>query len=187
MINFFRINLAMAVFILLSGCAIESYTLKKSPNEYVPVPPRLDLIGTNYKAIDQLISQVNVSLPTGSKIIVSSVVNINQLENVAPLGRVISEHVLGRFAQFGYGVIELKIRNQIYMKRHEGELLLTREIRELVRAQNAHAFIVGTYAEASDRVFVSLKVIEADGSRILGAVDYSIEKNAVVKSLLGNG
>ena len=186
MMNLIKINFAAVIFILLSGCSLEPYTLKKSSYEYVPAPPKLDLIGSNYKAIDHLISQVNVSLPAGTQIIVSSVVNINQLENVASLGRVISEHVLGRFAQSGYGVIELKVRNQIYMKRHEGELLLTREIRELARAHNAHAFIVGTYAEASDRVFVSLKIIEADGSRILGAVDYSLEKNSVVKSLLGN-
>lgn len=171
----------------MGGCAPEGYALKKAD----PVSPsfpgkgeKMDLIGTNYRAIDALLAQIRPSLPTSAPMIVATVVNLNYLESASPLGRVISEHVLGRFAQSGYGVIEIKIRHQVYMRRHEGEFLLTREIRELAKSHHAQALVVGTYAEAADRVFVSLKVVEADGSRILAAVDYSIAKDDVVRSLL---
>lgn len=169
----------------ICGCAQEAYTLKKGPTEpQFATTMRLDLIATNYRAIDALVGQIRPALPTNAPVIVSTVVNLNHLESASPLGRVISEHVLGRFAQSGYGVIELKVRNQLYMKRHEGEFLLTREIKELARSHNAQALVIGTYVEASDRVFVSLKVIEAEGSRIIGAVDYAIIKDEVVRSLL---
>lgn len=182
-----RLSILLLFAVCASGCTIEPgpYTLKKSSSEtYIRTPPRPDLIGSNYKATEILIDQVRTLLPADAPMIVSTVVNINRLENSAPLGRVITEHVLGRLAQSGFGVIELKIRDQIYMKRHEGEFLLTREVRDLVRSHKAQAMIVGTYAEASDRIFISLKVIEAEGNRIIGAVDYSVFKDEVVRSML---
>lgn len=170
----------------LSGCAAEHTKVAQYPQFPTPqaAPPKPDLIETNYNAIDMLVSRIRPSLPADGKMIVATVVNINSLENTSTLGRVISEHVLGRLSQSGYGVIELKIRNQVYMKRDEGEFLLTREIRDLARTHNAQALVVGTYAEASDRLFISLKVIEVSGSRIIGAVDYSIDKDSVIRSLL---
>lgn len=183
----FRKTLAIAACLVLAACAQGGYSLKKNPSEPVKPTPKPDLISTNYKATEALIAQLGTHLPPDAPLVVSTVVNINYLESASPLGRVISEHVLGRFAQSGYGVIELKLRDQVYLKRHEGEFLLTREIRELVRSHNARALVVGTYAEASDRIFVSLKVIEAEGNRIIGAVDYAIGKDEVVRSLLAKG
>ena len=172
--------------IFLGACARQPYKLVKlPPDPVVRGVTAPDLIASNYKAVDLLVSNVQNLLPMDAPVIVSTVVDINAFEKSSTLGRVISEHVLGRLAQSGYGVIELKVRNQVYMKRNDGEFLLTREIRDLARSHNAQALVVGTYAEASDRIFVSLKMIEAEGSRVIGAVDYSVDKDSVVRSLLG--
>jgi TolB-like protein len=181
-----RLAIFFVYCVCATACAREPYTLVKlAPDPvYQATTPNFELIDANYKAVDLLVSRVRPSLPPEAPMIVATIVNINALENSSTLGRVISEHVLGRLAQSGYGVIELKIRDQIYMKRHEGEFLLTREIRDLARSHHAKALVVGTYAEASDRVFISIKVIEVDGSRIIGAVDYAIEKDGVIRSLL---
>lgn len=181
-----RLAIVLALCVVASACAREPYKLVKLP----PDPPYRgepsgDLIASNYKAIDQLVLHVRASLPADAPVIVATVVDINAFDKSSTFGRVISEHVLGRFSQSGYAVIELKVRNQVYMKRNDGEFLLTREVRDLARSHNAQALVVGTYAEASDRIFVSLKVIEAEGSRIIGAVDYAVDKDGVVRSLLG--
>lgn len=186
MANISRFAIIIAFLVGMSGCAVEPSKVAQYPQFPTPqaAPPKPDLIETNYNAIDTMVARIRPLLPAEGKMIVATVVNINSLENTSTLGRVISEHVLGRLSQSGYGVIELKIRNQVYMKRDEGEFLLTREIRDLARTHNAQALVVGTYAEASDRLFISLKVIEVFGSRIIGAVDYSIDKDSVVRSLL---
>ena len=89
-----------------------------------------------------------------------------------------------RFVQGGYRVIEVKLRSQIYMKRNEGELILTREVRDIARQHNARAIVAGTYAESADRVFVNMKVVELDSNVVLGAVDYQLDRDALVRSLL---
>lgn len=181
-----QLAISFALVVSITGCAVEKTKVAQYPQfpARQAQPPKPDLIETNYNAIDTLVSRVRPSLPVEGKMIVATVVNINALESTTTLGRVISEHVLGRLSQSGYGVIELKVRDQVYMKRNEGEFLLTREIRDLARTHNAQALVVGTYAEASDRLFISLKVIDIFDSRIIGAVDYSIDKDEVVRSLL---
>ena len=43
----------------------------------------------------------------------------------------------------GYRVVEVKLRSQLYMKRNEGELILTREVRDIARQHNARAIVAG--------------------------------------------
>ena len=89
----------------------------------------------NYGAVAELLKRYPAAPATASNFsnsggnapfIVATLVNIDQLEQSSTLGRLISEQVASRMTQMGYGVLELKVRNGIYMKRNEGELLLTR-------------------------------------------------------------
>ena len=121
---------------------------------------------------------------TGALLIIATLVNIDQLEQSSTLGRLISEQVASRMSQLGYGVLELKVRNGVYMKRNEGELLLTREIKEVASTHNAQAVIVGTYAESSTMVYVNLKVVNPASNIILAAYDYALPLDKQVHSLI---
>ncbi len=121
---------------------------------------------------------------TGAPFIIATLVNIDQLEQSSTLGRLISEQVASRMSQLGYGVLELKVRNGVYMKRNEGELLLTREIKEVASTHNAQAVIVGTYAESSTMVYVNLKVGNPASNIILAAYDYALPLDKQVHSLI---
>lgn len=116
--------------------------------------------------------------------IVATLVNIDQLEQSSTLGRLISEQVASRMTHLGYSVLELKVRNGVYMKRNEGELLLTREIKEVASTHNAQAVIVGTYAESSMFVYVNLKVVNPATSAILAAYDYALPLDRQIQSLI---
>ena len=76
------------------------------------------------------------------------------------------------------------MRNGIYMKRNEGEFLLTREIREVAAAHNAQGVVVGTYAEGANLLHVTLKLVDPSSSLVLAAHDYTLPLNRQVKSLL---
>lgn len=86
--------------------------------------------------------------------------------------------------QMGYSVLELKIRNGVYMKRNEGEFLLTREIKEVASTHNAQAVVVGTYAESATLVHVNLKIVNPATSVILAAYDYALPLDKQIASLI---
>ena len=146
--------------------------------------PAVDITRVSYAAADALAAQIRPQFAPEAPLVVATLVNINRLDESSPLGRLITEQVAGRFAQGGYRVVEVKLRSQLYMKRNEGELILTREVRDIARQHNARAIVAGTYAESADRVFVNMKVIELDSNILLGAVDYQLERDALVRSLL---
>lgn len=184
--------------ILVSGLFLSA--CETSPKVLVPEPTyeqasTNSFNAVNYNAVGELMkryqgpaSASNVSgSGSGAPFIVTTLVNIDQLEQSSTLGRLISEQVTSRMAQMGFGVVELKVRNGVYMKRNEGEFLLTREIKEVASAHKAQAVIVGTYAESSSLIYVSLKLVNPASSMILAAHDYALPLDRQIRSMLRKG
>lgn len=179
----FACLLAIGLFATLPGCATKSAPVAMFPAK---IRPATDITGASYAAADALMAQVKTTLDSESPIIVATVVNLNRLDESSPLGRLVAEQVASRFAQAGHRVLEVKLRNQLYMKRNEGELVLTREVRDIARQHKARAIVTGTYAESSDRIFMNLKMIEFETNVVLAAFDYQLEKDVQVRSLLNS-
>lgn len=148
----------------------------------------------NYNAVAELLKRYPATAPAsasntsdsnvGAPFVVATLVNIDQLEQSSTLGRLISEQVASRMTQLGFSVLELKVRNGVYMKRNEGELLLTREIKEVASTHNAQAVIVGTYAESATLVHVNLKVVNPSTNVIIAAHDYALPLDKQISSLI---
>jgi TolB-like protein len=147
----------------------------------------------NYTAVTELLKRMPAGAVSSSNsgndgsnapFIVATLVNIDQLEQSSTLGRLISEQVASKMTQLGHNVLELKVRNSVYLKRNEGELLLTREIREVASNHRAQAVIVGTYAESATLVYVNLKVVNPATNVVLAAHDYALPLNKQVRSML---
>lgn len=133
-----------------------------------------DLIEANYRASDSLIAIAGPQLDAERPIIVATVVDIDDLEHSSTLGRFVSESVSARFTQGRFRMVEMKFQNAVYMKNGEGELMLTRQIREIAGAHQAQAVIVGTYSKANSVVFVNLKVVRPENNIVIAAQDYSL-------------
>ncbi|WP_172599981.1 FlgO family outer membrane protein [Sulfuricystis multivorans] len=142
------------------------------------------LIPANYKAAEALLAQANPVLTNTQPLIIATVVNIDNLDQSSTLGRLISEHVSARFTKAGYRMIELKYRNSVYVKRSQGELMLTREIKDLAQSHDAQAVIVGTYGQSDEFVFVNLKVIQPATNIVLAVQDYVLPLDNSTKALL---
>jgi len=160
--------MTIAVSLMLGACATGAYYYDAGES---------NLIRGNYAATDVLVTGGKIAA-TGGPLLVATVVDIDQLERSSTLGRLISEHVASRLAQKGYIVTELKMRDPVYMRTPEGELMLSREVREISAKHGAQAVAVGTYAsDTSGRngvVFVSLKLVRPGDNTILGASDYAL-------------
>lgn len=142
-------------------------------------------IEMTYAATDQLISQL--SMNKAEPILVATLVNLDELESASRLGRSISEQVAARLTQKGYKVVEVKLRGTLYVKKAEGEMLLSREVAQIGQAHRAPAVVVGTYAPATDFVAINLKVVSAESQLVLAAADYGLPLDANTRMLLSSG
>ncbi|MDD3326924.1 MAG: FlgO family outer membrane protein [Zoogloea sp.] len=184
---------ALAVSSLLLGACESVPKTGASPEPTYEQAHNNAFNAANYSAVTELLKRYPAAPATANNFsnsssnapfIVATLVNIDQLEQSSTLGRLISEQVASRMTQMGYGVLELKVRNGIYMKRNEGELLLTREIKEVATTHNAQAVIVGTYAESSTLVYVNLKIVNPATSVVLAAYDYALPLDKQIQSLI---
>ncbi|CDG83408.1 FlgO family outer membrane protein [Janthinobacterium agaricidamnosum] len=177
--TFKKIAALLAVPLLLSACA-------STPSEeanYSSVSSN-SLVASNYRAADALLLQLNGKLSADQPLIMATIVNMDALEQTSTLGRLVSEQVSTRLAQGGLKMLEMKLRNSVYLKRNQGELMLTREIGEVAQTHNAQAIVVGSYAESSDTVFVNIKVIQPNTNFVLAGQDFVLAKESIVRSML---
>ncbi len=168
--------------IILAGCA--NPAAKKEPG-FIDAEQH-QFIPTNQRAASALLNKVKARLDPAQPLLIATLVDINVLEKSSPLGRILSEQVSAVFSNAGFHMIEMKFRNSVYMKRNEGELMLTREINEVAKQHNAQAVILGTYVTASDLVFINLKVVQPNTNIVLAAHDYALPLDSNIRALLTN-
>lgn len=173
---------AAATLGLLAGCA-NDLTNSRGPEPTYEAAAKNEFVNVNYRAADALMAQFK-NLNNGGPLIVATVVNIDALDQSSTLGRLVSEQISARFSQSGNKMIEMKFRANVYMKRTEGELMLTREISEVARLHNAQAVIVGTYGVSGDTVFVNMKIVQPGNNMVVAAYDYALPMNREVRSML---
>jgi len=176
--------LAAALFACLAaGCATET-SRQRVPEPTYAAAANSELVATNYRAADALMAHFG-GTPASGPLIVATVVNIDALELSSTLGRMISEQVSARFSQRGWLMVEMKLRGSIYMRRGEGELILTREISDIARTNQAQAVIVGSYAVGATAVYVNLKIVQPVSNAVLSAYDYVLPANQEIRTMLG--
>ncbi len=168
----------LALPLLLGACS----TTKEDTN-YTSVSANA-FVAANYRAADALALQLRGKLGDEKSLIMATIVNIDALEQTSMLGRLVSEQLSTRLAQGGMKMLEMKLRNSVYLKRGQGELMLTREIGEVASAHNAQAVVVGSYAETRDAVFINVKVIQPSTNLVLAGHDYVLAKEGTVRSML---
>ncbi|BBO85604.1 hypothetical protein DSCO28_61700 [Desulfosarcina ovata subsp. sediminis] len=167
-----------------SGCA--TFDGKADNTINLKTVPYSEILEASYAAADVITSDLKKRIGDRDGTIISaSLVNINDLEESCPLGRLISEQVSSRVARHGYHVLEMKLRQRsVYIKKGQGEFLLSREIKELSKTHNSAFVIVGTYAVAEGSVYVSIRVVDAVENTIVTGCEYQLERNYQTNSLL---
>lgn len=141
-----------------------------------------NLITVNQRATDALLQ--NIRLDPAQPVLVATLVDQEDLGESSRLGRLFSEHIASRMVGRGIGVVELKLREQLFMKQSTGALLLSREVKDVSQAHHAQAVVVGTYTTSGQTVYVSLKLVRPEGNVVIAAHEYALPLNANIKGLL---
>ena len=123
-------------------------------------------------------------LDASQPVLVATLVNVDRLNESSRLGRIFSEQIAGRMVQRGLRVTEVKLRESLVLHRDQGELLLSREAREVSQAQNAQAVVVGTYAMSASMLYLSLKLVNPMGNHVVAAHSYAVPVDENVRTLL---
>lgn len=168
----------LALSLLLGACAAT-----REDTNYTSVSANA-FVAANYRAADALALQLRGKLLEDKPLIMATLVNIDALEQTSMLGRLVSEQLSTRMAQGGMKMLEMKLRNSVYLKRGQGELMLTREIGDVASTHNAQAVVVGSYAETREAVFINVKVIQPTTNLVLAGHDYVLAKEGTVRSML---
>ena len=164
----------------LTGCAGDYYGENYGPTLGSIV--RGDLVGSSQGATDRLLQEL--AIDPRQPVLVGSLVNVDQLGESSRFGRIVAEQIAGRMVQRGLRVVELKLRDNVVMHREQGELLLSRELREVSQAHHAQAVLVGTYAVSPRQVYVSLKLVQPEGNTVVAAYNYAVALDEDVRGLL---
>lgn len=175
-----RCMVAMSV-LALAGCVtqgVNSYYY----GDRAGGASRTDLIEVNERAADALL--LNAKLDASQPLLVATLVNVDRLTESSRLGRIFSEQIAGRMVQRGLRVTEVKLRDNLALHREQGELLLSREVREVSQAQNAQAVVVGTYAVSASVVYISVKLVNPVGNHVMAAHNYAVPVDENVRTLL---
>lgn len=148
--------------------------------------PFNDLLEANYVAADRLaVDFRRKRRKSANYMLAASFVNINNLNESSPLGRVISEQIASRLVQHRFKILEMKLRqNSVYIKEGKGEFLLSREIKEISASHNSDYVIVGTYAVAERGIYISARIVNTTDNIIISAYNYQLALNSQTESLL---
>lgn len=165
---------------LLAGCA------SREPKPAAPaMDPGRAFIIENHAAAQHLAAAALGRLEAGSRVLVATFVDLDDLESASPLGRVLSEQVATVLSRAGYEVVEVRLRRDLGLRPGQGEFALSRRA-ELLAAQNAEAeaVLVGSYAADSEAVLVSARVVRTGDNVLAAAHDWSLPNRGLAARLL---
>lgn len=166
---------------LLAGCA---NTSPPRPDPTYEEAAASKFVITNRDAINKLIAGFDLG-PTGdTPVLVATIVNVNDTRRSAPLGRTLSEQYASHMVNAGFNVKEVKLRGDVFVKEETGELLLSREVKDIAQSHHANYVLVGTYSPAATVTYVSLKFVRTEDSRIIRGYDYALPNDKDINKLL---
>lgn len=118
----------------------------------------------------KLVSSIQVRVDRSAPIMAVSFVNLHNMEQTSDFGRILSEEVSNNFFQFGYTIIEPRLREETLTTHNEnGEFALSRNLQNISPSLGAQAILSGTYAIADNSVAVSARVVHAQTKVLLAA------------------
>lgn len=141
-------------------------------------------VATNHDAVMKLMAGLDLGPNGDNPVLVATIVNVNDMRRSAPLGRTLSEQYASHLVNAGFNVKELKLRGDVFVKEQTGELLLSREIKDIAQSHHAKYVLVGTYSVAASVTYVSLKFVRTEDSRIIRGHDYALPNDKDVNRLL---
>jgi hypothetical protein len=165
-----RLAMAAVVCLAAAGCVTDPNQEARSSSS-VPAYVQPDLGTLTYRAVD-LILAAAPEVTRDTPLVVASLSDARSLEKSSALGNIVADMIRTRLAQTGHKTSEVRLRSAMSLKRDDGEFLLSRNRGALMAPPSAAAVVTGTYATSYEKLYVSIKLMSADDSRIISGADF---------------
>ncbi len=159
----------------LSGCY-------KAP--YYQTPDDADLIEVSYDAANTLQSNLSRTIPKNSLIIVSTLLNVDDLKKTSSFGRIISDQIASAFHTLGYRIIGMEMPIDLIVMQQGGGLHLSDETKKMLKNYKAAAIVGGVYAQGDKTAYISLRAIDTNSNNVIASTDISVPMGLDTKVLL---
>ena len=168
---------AAACLLVLTGCA-SSLNNEVYGNEAASV-----IVKENRRAASVLAKALSKKVGPGSSVLVTTIANLDRLNESSSMGRMISEQVAAGLVQYGVPVVEVKMANALFIRSAQGEMMLSREVKDLTLTHRAEYVIVGTYTVGGSTIYVTLKAVDPNTNVAHAAHSYGMPLDAFRKSI----
>ena len=170
-------NLAIAALatVTLASCVIDGQNNM--------IPKGKDKFGAAHMVAvirDQLRHPEVVNQP----VVVTTFVDLNNLNKSSIFGRVLAEEVLNELHHAGFTVSEIRKGKDIFIRQELGELILSRNAREVLGRSNARAILAGTYVATEKSIIVNARLIDINSPLILSSSSYTLKMNKDFEKML---
>lgn len=162
--------------ISLSGCSRYYY--------HDDAPDDENLVDVSYNAVENLLSNLKQPLPSGSVVVINSLVNVDDLSQSFSFGRILSDQISSAFHRSGYRIVGMELPTEIFAKNDSGILYLADETKQALNDINASALVIGVFAPGKRNAYVSLKIYDIASENVISSTDLSVPMGPDAKVLL---
>ncbi|MDD5578926.1 MAG: FlgO family outer membrane protein [Methylobacter sp.] len=158
----------------LNGCASYRYYEVKDA----------DLVEVSYDATCELKDRLTRTLPKNSLIIVSTLLNVDDLSKTSSFGRIISDQIASAFHNSGYQIIGMEMPIDLFVMKEKGALHLSDEAKAELKPYRPAVIVGGVYAPGKKNTYVSLRIVDLHTKNIISSTDFSVPMGPDAKFLL---
>lgn len=171
--------------LVLGGCAEKRPTGDTGATVSVITP---DFFGIGEDLAHQLMGNLRSSYhPGDTRLIFTSLVDLDNLEQSSRFGRTVSEALATQLFRRGFAVEELRKSEAVMIRDATGELVLTRQLARLARQHEAHALVAGTYSLTPNTVIVNVRLLDTASQAVLSVAGIEIQRSRTINNMLAAG
>lgn len=164
--------LLLVVAIVTGGCSRNRIMRAPDlPTSVTALTEELTIRATDKKEVD------------GQKIILTSLVDVNDLRQTSNFGRLYSDSIMTNLERFGWNVIDFR-GVQVISEVKEGEFYLDRS--KLKDFGDDYLVLVGTYGVYDKQLLVNVRILEPSDNRLVVSSNVLIDDPETVKLALTN-
>jgi TolB-like protein len=147
-----------------------------------------DLIAFSYQIAENLVDRSMPPLVPNHPdmpILVTTIVDNNDLTKTSRFGRLLQEHIASRIVQLGYSVREIKLAKTINIEAKSGETVLSRDLSKISGELQAQAILAGTLSRSDRMLYISARLIIPENSNIIATYDHQLYMDDNLLALFG--
>jgi len=165
------------------GLVASLHKKNKNIKQYTIKGPAISLSNQIEKLAKILYKQLPKDSAKGP-IIVTTFVDLNNFYRTCPLGRLLTEELIGDLQRLGLNIIEMRRSNAIFVKQRFGEFALSRDVNQLAKKWRVRYILVGTYFEKGGFLIINARLVSKKGDEIISSASTIINVNRYIASLL---